>query len=42
MSRTNKKQALKPNQVDLGYWFILTTVKHQIGDVNGDIEGYLS
>lgn len=37
-----KKTQLKPNQFDLGNGFLLEIVKHPKGDVNGDLEGYLS
>lgn len=36
-----KKPKLKPNQFDLGNGFILELVKHPLGDVNGDLEGFL-
>lgn len=37
-----KKTVLKENQIDLKHGFILELVKHPIGDMNGDIEGFLT
>lgn len=37
-----KKEELKENQFDLGHGFILTIVKHPIGDMNGNLEGFLA
>ena len=41
MNARNKK-VLKENQIDLKHGFILELVKHPIGDMNGDLEGFLT
>ena len=38
---TKKKVVLKDNEYNLGHGFILTIVKHPIGDMYGNLEGYL-
>ena len=40
--KSKKKVELKDNEYDLGHGFILTIVKHPIGDMNGNLEGFLS
>jgi len=37
-----KKIVLKENQIDLKHGFVLELVKHPIGDMNGDLEGFLT
>lgn len=39
---TKKKVVLKDNEHNLGHGFILTLVKHPIGDEFGNLEGYLA
>lgn len=37
-----KKTMLKDNQIDLKHGFVLELVKHPIGDMNGNLEGFLT